>query len=61
METWEAVLLGIIAVVFVIWMLPGVKQRMLNSPKGSAEDWRGLLVPLLLVVLFVVFLISIVS
>lgn len=61
MESWEAILLGIVAVVFVIWMFPGVKQRMQNSPKGSAEDWKGLIVPLLLVVVFVMFLISIVS
>lgn len=60
METWEAVLLGIVAIVFLIWMFPGVRYRMLNSPKGSADDWKAVIIPLLLVVLFVMFLISIV-
>jgi hypothetical protein len=60
MGTWESVLLGIVAIVFIIWMFPGVKHRMQNSPKGSTDDWKGLLIPLLLVVLFVMFLISIV-
>ena len=60
METWESVTLGIVAIVFVIWMFPGVKERMLNSPKGSSSDWKALLVPLILVALFILFLISIV-
>jgi hypothetical protein len=60
MASWESVLLGIIAIVFVILMFPGVKARMLNSPKGTAEDWKGLLIPLLLVALFVLFLITLV-
>ncbi|MBD3671658.1 MAG: hypothetical protein HUJ29_12885 [Gammaproteobacteria bacterium] len=60
METWESVVLGIIAIVLLIWLFPGVKERMLNSPKGSASDWKGLAIPLLVVVLFIVFLISLV-
>jgi hypothetical protein len=60
MANWEAVTLGIVAIVFVIWMFPGVKERMLNSPKGTASDWKALLFPLVLVVLFVLFLISMV-
>jgi len=60
MASWESVILGIVAVIFVIWMFPGVKKRMLNSPKGTSEDWKGLILPLLLVVLFVLFLISMV-
>jgi hypothetical protein len=60
MANWEAVTLGIVAIVFVIWMFPGVKERMLNSPKGTANDWKALFFPLVLVVLFVLFLISMV-
>lgn len=60
METWESVVLGIIAILLVIWMFPGVKERMLNSPKGSSDDWKALAFPLILVVLFILFLISLV-
>lgn len=60
METFESVLLGIIAILAIFLFLPGMKQRMKDSPKASSDDWKGLLFPLLLVVLFVMFLISIV-
>lgn len=39
----------------VLW--PRAKVMLKESPKGSAEDWKGVLVPLVLVALFVVLLV----
>ncbi len=49
----------LLATMFVV-ILPRAKHMLANSPKGSAQDWIGVLFPILLVVLFVVFLISLV-
>jgi hypothetical protein len=59
LENWERILLGIAAVVVVLLFFPGVKRTVEQSRKGSAEDWRGVLLPLGLVVAFVLFLIAI--
>jgi putative copper export protein len=61
METWEQILLGVLAVVLLLFFGPGVNRMIRDSPKGSAEDWKGALLPLLLVVGFVVLLIFMVA
>lgn len=48
-----AVVLGILA--FRLW--PVAKHWLEHGPKGSAEDWRGLLLPIAAVVGFVLLLI----
>lgn len=57
MELWmkigSALLLGMMLI--VLW--PHARTMIKESPKGSAEEWRSVLVPLLLVALFVVLLI----
>ena len=58
MGVWEQVLLGMAAIAILIFFGPGVSRAIKNSPKGTASDWRGALIPLALVVLFVVVLIS---
>ena len=62
MATWEMVLVGIIAIAVTMWFLPGIRGQ-LNQQKEKADqpkDWRGLILPLVFVVLFVLLLISIV-
>jgi len=57
MDLWlkigTALLLGMMLV--VIW--PRAKVMIKESPKGSADDWRSALIPLLLVAAFVILLI----
>lgn len=57
----EALLLGALVVLLLFWFGPGVRNAMRNSRRGTAEDWRGVLVPLGLVVLFVILLMAFVS
>ncbi len=58
MGIWEILLLGVLVLVVLLWFGPGTKAALKHSPKGSFEDWRGLIFPLGLVVLFVVLLIA---
>jgi hypothetical protein len=60
METWEKILLGVAGLIILLLFFPGVNRMIKESPKGTAEDWRGVLVPIGLVILFVLFLIWIV-
>jgi hypothetical protein len=60
LSTWENVLLGALALLVIFWMKPGIKAAMEKS-KAAKADWSGLLIPLTLVVLFIMFLIAIVK
>ena len=60
LSTWENVLLGALALLMIFWMKPGIKAA-LEKSKTAKADWPGLLIPLALVVLFVLFLIAMVK
>lgn len=53
MKIGSALLLGMMLI--VIW--PRAKVMIKESPKGSADDWKSVLIPLLLVAGFVILLI----
>ena len=57
METWEQILLGVFALLLVLlWFFPGIKP-MLEKSKQAPKDWPGLLIPIALVVVLVIFLV----
>ena len=56
MELWEQLLIGVFAVIFILWFGPGVK-KMLKQSQEAEKDWPAVLIPIGLVVLFVVFLV----
>lgn len=55
METWEQILLGVFALLLLMWIFPGVKT-MLERSKQAPKDWSGFLLPIGLVVALVIFL-----
>lgn len=59
MAIWEQVLLGIGAFIILFLFWPGAKAAMERSKAAENPDWKGALIPLLLVILFVVLLISV--
>ena len=59
LEIWESILLGIMTLGLVFWVGPGIKATLQRS-KEAPKDWLGALVPIGGVVLFVIFLISMV-
>lgn len=60
MATWEILLLGGIAILAVMLFMPGIRQSMQRAKEQEEKDWRGALIPMALVVLFVILLISLV-
>ena len=56
---WESLLLGAIVILIIFWLRPGIKASWERSRNAEA-DWGSLVLPLGLVVLFVIFLISMV-
>jgi hypothetical protein len=60
MAWWQQALLGLIAVLVVWWSLPGIRAALARSRQAEHKDWRGALLPIGLVVLFVLLLIALV-
>ncbi|MCK5829002.1 MAG: hypothetical protein KAH20_01735 [Methylococcales bacterium] len=56
---WENILLGVMVLGIIFWMKPGIKSS-LQFSKNAESDWVGVLVPIGLVVMFVIFLVSMV-
>jgi hypothetical protein len=57
METWEKLIIGVFALLILFWFFPGIRP-MLEKSKDAPKDWAGVLIPVGLVVLFIIFLIS---
>jgi di/tricarboxylate transporter len=60
MSTWEMLLLGVLVLLVLFWFGPGIKATMEKSRQAEQRDWAGFLLPIALVVLFVLFLMSVV-
>jgi len=58
-NTWEALLVGIIAIALIFLFRPGIKKAFEQS-KAAEKDWKSVLIPIAAVVLFVILLISLV-
>jgi len=56
MTGWESLLLGALLLLVMFWMWPGIKASIAMS-KQAESDWQGLILPIGLVIMFVVFLI----
>lgn len=54
---WEKIGVLVLAGLLIVFWGPRALRAAKNSPKGTAEDWKSFLIPVLLVVAFVIFLI----
>jgi hypothetical protein len=59
MALWEQILLGMGAFLILFFFWPGAKVAMERSRKAENPDWKGALIPIGVVVLFVILLIAI--
>ncbi len=57
---WSNIVWAILLLVLIVWMAPRAKQMVENSPKGSASDWMGFVIPVVAIALFIVLLITLV-
>ncbi len=56
LATWEKLLLGVLALVVILWFSPGIKS-LLRQSQDTPKDWPAVLAPLVLVIAFVIMLI----
>jgi len=54
---WEMVLIGVVVLVALLWLGPGIKNMLEESRQAEQRDWPGALIPIAVVVAFVVLLI----
>ena len=59
LATWEKLLIGVIGVLVLLWFFPGVKT-MIAQGRDEKKDWRGVLIPAVVVVIFVILLLNLV-
>mgnify|MGYP000013503981 FL=1 len=57
METWEQLLVGAFAILLIFLFRPGIKAA-LEQSRQAEKDWKGALIPIGMVVLFVILLIA---
>ncbi|MCS5555117.1 MAG: hypothetical protein NZ778_01150 [Arenicellales bacterium] len=57
--TWEKLLLGVLVLLVILWLSPGIKKMMAVS-RDTKSDWIGLIIPIAMVCLFVFLLILII-
>ncbi|NIP73317.1 MAG: hypothetical protein GWO16_09950 [Gammaproteobacteria bacterium] len=57
MATWEIVLLGIVLVLVLLWVRPGIRGAFRQSREAENKDWAGVLLPIAAVLLFVIMVI----
>ncbi|SDZ22342.1 hypothetical protein SAMN05421754_11103 [Nitrosomonas sp. Nm58] len=47
-------------VMFLIILFPAALEMMKNSPKATSSDWKAIVVPMIIIVLFIMLLIKLV-
>jgi len=54
------IILGAVALGVLFWVGPGIKGMLEKSRQAENKDWAGALLPIVIVVIFVIFLIKMV-
>jgi hypothetical protein len=57
---WLKIASAVFLIAMFFYILPSAKRMVKNSPKGSASDWMGFIVPMAAVILFIILLITLV-
>jgi len=58
MALWEKILMGAIGLLVIFMFRPGIKAAFERSKQAENKDWKAVLIPIGLVVLFVIFLLA---
>jgi hypothetical protein len=61
MPLWASIPLAVLFGIMIWRLWPALKHHQEHGPKGTAKDWQGLIIPLLLVVGFVILLVLLVK
>ncbi|HHH43694.1 MAG TPA: hypothetical protein ENK49_06115 [Gammaproteobacteria bacterium] len=60
MTLWEKLLLGVMVVLVLLWVRPGLKTMFKERREASRQEWMSVLIPIALVAGFVVLLMMLV-
>ena len=58
---WLKISSAIFLILLLVFLLPGAKHMLTNSPKAEKGDWQAVLLPLIGVVGFILLLVWLVS
>ena len=59
LATWEKLLLGVIGLLVLLWLSPGVKA-MIAQNRDAKKNWPAVLIPAAVVVVLVIILLNLV-
>lgn len=59
MPVWEQILTALVIVAILFFFGPGAKKALEDSKKVENPDWKGALLPIGIVILFVILLIAV--
>jgi len=57
---WIKIGTALLLLGMLLFIFPRMRQAVKNSPKGTAKDWMGYIIPLLAVIGFIILLIQLV-
>jgi succinate dehydrogenase hydrophobic anchor subunit len=57
---WMQIASALALVMFLIILFPTALKMMKNSPKATSSDWKAVIVPLIIIILFIMLLIRLV-
>lgn len=57
---WMQIASALALVMFFIILFPTALERIKNSPKATSSDWKAVIVPMIIIVLFIMLLIKLV-
>ncbi|MDH5408332.1 MAG: hypothetical protein OEY00_06955 [Gammaproteobacteria bacterium] len=57
---WEMIGSAALMIAMLVFIFPRMRHAVKNAPKGTFEDWKGFLIPVGAVILFIIFLIQMV-
>jgi len=57
-EMWQKILMAVLLGTILITFIPRTRQAMQDSPRAGRGDWKAVVIPILVVVVFVLLLIS---
>ncbi len=57
MEMWQKIMWALVLGAMVVFLLPRAKQMLAQSAQAENKDWKGVIFPIAMVVLFVILLV----
>ncbi len=58
---WEKIGTAILLGAMLVFIFPRMRHALNHAPKGSSEDWKGFIFPIVMVILFVILLVLMVK